>query len=265
MVVVRESGVLGGVSGAMWSRNNVLSLISKRGGAMNRELRHWVGGIAICMSLSACAAPASTVQPSAAANTDSTSLATSTEPLVPFGFQLGKTTLEMAAQQWKNAGAKITGQGYAAIGAGSGMDDSAKLSAKKIILIDVADTPFEVTRTARFTFYDGVLYSVQTVLHESSIWRKQPANQLDGKAVDELEATLRQKYGPPTYAGRDMFAGKTPNMLVWEFGPNHLVLYKGGLRESFLGFTNQPLRIEAERYAKSECAKYVACSGYKKK
>lgn len=232
---------------------------------MNKELRNRVGCIAICISLSACAGPASTVQAFPAVHTDSASLANAAEPVVPFGFQLGKTTLELAAQQWKKVGAKITGQGYAAIGAGSGVDGWAKLSAKKIILIDVAETPFEVTRTARFTFYDGVLYSIQTKLHESPAWRKQPANQLDKKAIDALEADLRHKYGPPTQAARDMFAGKTPNVLVWAFGPNHLVLYKGGLNASFLGFTNQPLRIQAERYAKSECAKYVACSGYKKK
>ncbi len=265
MAVVREYDVLNAVSGAPRSRSKILTSTSSRGEAMNRGLRNWVGGIAVCISLSACAAPTSAVQPSAATKTDNDSLTTSTEPIVPFGFQLGTTTLDMAAQQWKNVNAKITGQGYAAIGAGSGVDESAKLSAKKIILIDVADTPFEVTRTARFEFYDGVLYSIQTVLHESLVWRKQPANQLDGKAVDALEATLRQKYGPPTHVGRDMFAGKTPNMLSWEFGPNHLVLYKGGLRESFLGFTNQPLRVQAEHYVKAECAKYVACSGYKKK
>ena len=64
-------------------------------------------------------------------------------PIVPFQFSLGTTSVEEAEARWKESNATIAAHGNAALGLWSGLDNKAKLSDPRVVLIDIADLEWE--------------------------------------------------------------------------------------------------------------------------
>ena len=83
---------------------------------------------------------------------DGGSTAQSVAPKVDFVYRLGRTTLEEARAYWAQNGMKIVGAGHLALGGGSGMDGAARVSAEKVLLVDVSGIDFEGISNARFGF-----------------------------------------------------------------------------------------------------------------
>ena len=57
-----------------------------------------------------------------------------------FVYRLGHTTLDEARAYWSQNGMKIVGAGHLAVGGGSAMDRAGKVSAEKVLLVDVFTT-----------------------------------------------------------------------------------------------------------------------------
>jgi hypothetical protein len=180
-------------------------------------------------------------------------------PPVPYGFTLGKTTLAEAEAKWQAESSNILGRGTAAIGAGSGADGAARHSAEKIHLVDLASVELEGVRPARFAFFDGVLFSVQSVLNSYiDLKRAKNALALTEQEIDDFEKQVRQRYGSPSKACRDDSAGKKPDVLVWKYGDDTLTVITRGLRRQIL-YTNTALAKQAADYSKKSCRSVPGC------
>ncbi len=173
---------------------------------------------------------------------------------VPFEFRLGTTTLSDAEVRWQQAGVRQAGRGHLALGTGSGRDGGGSVAAENILLVDIEGVDFEGARTTRFGFYDGVLYLVQARLR--SMLRDDASNptQLDETGMKKLEQSLRAKYGPPTSILKDMYAGKTPNVYLWKFASDELVLTTNPM-SSTLVLVHRPSKKKADLYTKELCAR----------
>jgi hypothetical protein len=169
-------------------------------------------------------------------------------PKVPFGFVLGQTTLEDARGAWNASDSKILAQGYAAFGAGSGVDFLGNSRNDKQYMVDIANADFEGTYNTRFSFFDHVLYSL--TIKFTSLLQKEPPQ--DKKyAIEDvkfIETALRAEYGPPSHSERDLMAGKSPNILAWDFSSNRLLLYYG--IDAQLSYFNINLAKAADQYRK---------------
>lgn len=209
-----------------------------------------------------------TLAPSAAlsqtAGKDAKTPDASTKPLravppVPCGFTLGKTTLAEAEARWAALGAKEARRGQVAIGPGSGLDETAKLSSDRLLLVDVEQVDFEGKRAARFIFFDGVLFTAQTELQNLLKPAYDTFPRLSDKEVQTLEAQLRNKYGPPSETHQHHTTGK-PNILIWRSGDNVLVLTRMVLGTgSALSYSNSPLLKKANQHKQDVCRKVPAC------
>lgn len=200
--------------------------------------------VLICLTLTALAMPS-------ASNAQAESAAATQRALpVPFGFALGKVTLQEAEAKWEAEGAVIIARGYAAIGAGSGIDGVSEAAAERIVLVDVEEVELEGKRPARFVFFDGVLYSIQTVLRP--FFKKGGTNSqyLSVQEVLDLEKQIRQRYGAPNRELRGLGSGKKPNVLIWTFGRNTLTLTIETLGGSMLVYSNTLLAQKADAYKK---------------
>jgi len=197
--------------------------------------------ISIYLAVLALVMPAMSNAQAASASTPQRALT------APFGLTLGKASLPEAEAKWAEEGAVVTNRGYAAIGAGSGINGLAKSSAEKILLVDIDAVDFEGKRPARFVFFDGVLFSVQTVL-KPLLNKGTNVQNLSEQEVSDLETQIRQRYGAPNHELRDMTAGKKPNVLIWDFGQNTLTLTIGTLAGSTLSYTNTALAKKANDY-----------------
>ena len=183
-------------------------------------------------------------------------------PLVPYGFVLGKTTLAEAEATWEAEKSTIVLRGHAAMGAGSGRDRVADLSADKIYLVDFQSVEFEGIRPARFVFFDGVLFSVQSVL-SSILDTKKATNavELSDEELRGFEKTVRQQYGPPNHAYRDFSAGKQPNILVWDYGNDTFTLAINAFPRSQITYSNTAHTKKAETYKNKLCRSIKSCGG----
>jgi hypothetical protein len=95
--------------------------------------------------------------------------AQSAAPNAGFVYRLGHTTLDEARAYWSQNGMKIVGAGHLALGGGSGMDGAGRVSAEKVLLVDVSGVDFEGISNARFGFYDNTLYRIQATLTPISL------------------------------------------------------------------------------------------------
>jgi hypothetical protein len=170
--------------------------------------------------------------------------------------QVGKTKLKDAMAFWHEQGAKTIQAGYLAVGAGSGIDRASQYSVEQVVLVDESGTDFEGLTLARYCFVDEVLFSIQgnlsSVFHEN----KTGSNQLSKVDVDDLEKRLMAKYGQPNRSGKDLLAGKKPNILIWDIEGNELVLHTSGLQNS-LTLANKELSRKAADYKRAECKKHA--------
>lgn len=166
----------------------------------------------------------------------------------PFGLVVGQSTLDDAVARWTEAGAVVTGKGYAAIGAGSGIDGFSGQAAERVLLIDIESTDLEGPRPARFSFFDGVLYAIHVVLKPVVSGNRSNAQQLTEPELLAFEQRLRDKYGRPDQSLRDMVAGKKPNVFIWNIGNNALMFTTLTLQGHTVSFNNPALLKKANAY-----------------
>ena len=181
------------------------------------------------------------------------------EPPAPFGLVVGRSTLEEAEAAWKEANARILSRGYGSIGPGL-MDGDSKMWTDRIVLVDVADVPFEGTRPVRFAFVEGRLYVLQTFLRAMT---KVPGTNAQTLTDDEVRA-LRQdivaRRGPPTRAQRDLFAGKAPNLFEWQLGSQVLSIHQG--LGTVLAFVDPALLKRAKQVEDDACRQDPQCARF---
>jgi hypothetical protein len=168
---------------------------------------------------------------------------------------VGKTTLENAEAAWHEGSARLRQKGHLAIGFGSGADALGTIGLEQVLLVDVEGVDFEGFKAARYGFVDGVLYSVQVSLGLDLSKQKSVASQELSKAeLDALEARLRNEHGKPTREGRDLLAGKRPNILVWRVGQEELTLARS--IHTFLRLENPALVKKVLEYRKAACRQH---------
>ena len=174
-------------------------------------------------------------------------------PLRP--LMVGKTTLDEAAAAWHEAGAHPRQSGNLAIGSGSGADALGRIALEQVLLVDVEGVDFEGFQAARYGFVDGVLYSVQVTLGLDVSKKKSVTSMsLSSAELDALEARLRKEYGKPAREGRDLFAGKRPNILLWRVGQEELILSRS--LQSFLRLESPSLSKKVVEYRKAACRQH---------
>lgn len=174
---------------------------------------------------------------------------------LPDAVSVGRTTYDQATSIWSSAGAAIVQSGKLAVGAGSGVDGSARYSVEQVTLTDVSGIDFEGLKLARYGFVDGVLFSVQARLDTVFRENRAGSNELTAAELQGLEARLRAKYGNPRSA-RDLFAGTKPNVLIWDLRDNELILHMNPGVASSLVLRNKALTRKVEAYRQAECRKH---------
>jgi hypothetical protein len=169
-----------------------------------------------------------------------------------FEYQLGRTTLDEARAYWSQNGIKVLSSGHMALGTGSGVDGLGKVSAEKVLLVDVAGVDFEGVSTARLGFYDNKLYRIQASL--ASILNRVNAANYSDEQIKDLGARLRKKYGPPSERRRTLYAGKTAgdDVLIWKLPDGKLTLTANAMNASLI-LSNDKIEAEIRAYVKAYC------------
>src|SRR5579863_451657 len=95
--------------------------------------------------------------------------ASAASPQLPYGLQLGHSTVEQAEASWSAAGAHEAQRGNAAAAGARAVDGMGTLPNPHILLIDVPATGFEgfSDRVTRFQFFDGTLFAVTVRLNRT--------------------------------------------------------------------------------------------------
>jgi hypothetical protein len=170
-----------------------------------------------------------------------------------FAYQLGRTTLDAAREYWSHNGMNILRAGHMALGTGSGVDGLGKVSAERVVLVDVSGVDFEGLSTARFGFYENKLYRIQASL------ALLPLNGAGATAYTEdqlkaLGATLRKKYGAPSEEHRTLFADKHSgnDVLIWKLPEGELTLTENVLNGGLI-LSNKEMEAEVRLYVKEYC------------
>jgi hypothetical protein len=169
-----------------------------------------------------------------------------------FAYQLGQTTLDEARAYWSQGGVKVLRSGHMALGTGSGADGVGKVSAEKVLLVDVSGVDFEGLSTARFGFFDNRLYRIQASL-ASPLNRATSAN-LSDEEIKALGVKLRKKYGAPSEQIRTLYADKKsgPDVLVWKLPDGKLTLTANALNGSLI-LSNEKVEADIKAYVKAYC------------
>jgi hypothetical protein len=190
----------------------------------------------------------------AAQSTASTSdgAAPAAAPHPGFAYQLGQTTLEAARAYWSQNGMKIVGAGHMALGSGRGIDGLGKLSADKVLLVDVAGVDFEGLPTARFGFYEDRLYRIQASLTQLLSNGASAENYTD-EQVQALGDRLRAKYGAPSAEHRTLLADASGNdVLIWRLPEGTLTLTTNPLNRSLI-LSSAKMEADIKAYVKAYC------------
>ena len=174
------------------------------------------------------------------------------QPIAPFNYQLGETTLDAARATWSRNGVKILRAGHMALGSGSGVEGKGKVAAEKVLLVDVAGVDFEGLTTARFGFFDNKLYRIQASL-ASALNSAMSAN-LSEDQLKTLTAKLRAKYGKPSQELRTLMADKAsgPDVLVWKLPDGKLTLSTNPINASLI-LSNEKMETDIKTYVKAYC------------
>ena len=185
---------------------------------------------------------------------DAPAAAPASAPRPAFAYQLGQTTLDEARAYWSQSGVKVLRSGHMALGTGSGIDGVGKVSAEKVLLVDVSGVDFEGVPTARFGFFDNKLYRIQASL-ASPLNRDSSANYTD-QQTNALGVTLRKKYGAPSEEHRTLYAEKKPgnDVLVWKLPDGKLTLTANALNRSLI-LSNEKMEADIKAYVKAYCKK----------
>jgi hypothetical protein len=184
---------------------------------------------------------------------DSGSTAQSASPKVDFAYRLGHTTLDEARAHWSQNGMKVVGAGHMALGGGSGMDRVGKVSAEKVLLVDVSGVDFEGISNARFGFYDNMLYRIQATLTPILLKGSTTRSYTD-EEMKALGIALRKKYGTPSREQRTMFADKKSgnDVLIWNLPTGKLTLTAIAINGSLI-LSDEKMEADVRGYIKSYC------------
>lgn len=160
----------------------------------------------------------------------------------PFNLVLGKATLSEAQATWKKEGASVTGQGYGDAKPSYVDNDPDGVGNERVLIIDVKNLPLERLQSARFGFFDNVLYLVKYQFQ-------------DGADFDKIYLQVSAKYGPPQRRG-----GFGDEFFEWRFGNVLLSLKKEFIGQHTMTFLHEPLlrnvkASHAEVYARHIKAK----------
>jgi hypothetical protein len=178
--------------------------------------------------------------------------APATVPRAAFAYQLGQTTLDAARDYWSRNGVKVLRSGHMALGTGSGIDGLGKVSAEKVLLVDVSGVDFEGLSTARFGFFENKLYRIQASL-ASPLNRASSANLTD-EQIKALGVKLRKKYGATSEEHRSLYASKTSgnDVLVWKLPDGKLTLTANPLGGALI-LSNEKMEADIKAYVKAYC------------
>jgi hypothetical protein len=184
---------------------------------------------------------------------DGSSTAQSAAPNVDFVYRLGHTTLDEARAYWSQKGMKVLGAGHLALGGGSGMDGAGRVSAQKVLLVDVSGVDFEGISNARFGFYDNTLYRIQAMLTPISLKGSSVKSYTD-EEIKELGIALRKKYGAPSREQRTMLADKKSgnDVLIWNLPTGKLTLTAIAINGSLI-LSDEKMEADVKTYIKDYC------------
>ena len=177
----------------------------------------------------------------------------SAAPNASFVYRLGHTTLDEARTYWSQNGVKIVGAGHLALGGGSGMDGAGRVSAEKVMLVDVSGVDFEGISDARFGFYDNTLYRIQATLTPISLKGSSTTRYTD-EQMKALGTALRKKYGAPSREQRTLFADKKSgnDVLIWNLPGGKLTLMAIAINGSLI-LSNEKMEADVKTYVKDYC------------
>lgn len=211
---------------------------------------HWT--FAILLLAGASAPGQAQDAPQKPAQAGAQPLQASTAPGPAFNYQLGETTLDAARIYWSQNGMKILRAGHMALGTGSGVEGQGKVTAEKVLLVDVAGVDFEGLTTARFGFFDNRLYRIQASL--ASVLNSAMSANLSEDQLKALAARLRAKYGKPGQELRTLMADKAsgPDVLVWTLPDGKLTLNANVINGSLI-LSNQKMETDIKTYVKAYC------------
>jgi len=202
--------------------------------------------LALCMSLATIAHAQEDV-----ATTNQTGQAVKALVYVP-----GKTSFEEIYQYWQDSQAKILAQGYLAVGNPSVRDNGRRAYDKSVELFDVDGVDFEGLTKARFMFYKGKLYGIQTRLRTGLRVQNPEDLNMSDEEQDALEKILIKKYGKPHSSQRTFFApGKKPDVLTWNLKENRLIFSTTFLSAALI-LKNTAFEKEIERNRKNVCKEF---------
>jgi hypothetical protein len=232
-------------------------------GTISLRPRMAASALTLIMALFGVAMAQTAPETSSAPSAGAPSQTLPADSLIPFGFVFGRTTTDEALATWAAANVLVTGRGHAGVGAGSGVDGQSTLPVDRILLVDVREVPFFGSRPARFAFLDDRLYSIQTILSRTILpnHRGDNSQNLSPEALKALQADLRKRFGAPTQTGRDLMAGKEPDIMEWKPGPRTLVLTTGALPGATLTLFDPVLAKKAKQARDEVCNQNVACAG----
>jgi hypothetical protein len=179
--------------------------------------------------------------------------AQSAAPNAGFVYRLGHTTLDEARAYWSQNGMKIVGAGHLALGGGSGMDGAGRVSAEKVLLVDVSGVDFEGISNARFGFYDNTLYRIQATLTPVSLKGSSTTRYTD-EQMKTLGTALRKKYGAPSREQRTLFADKKSgnDVLIWNLPAGKLTLTAIAINGSLI-LSNEKMEADVKTYIRDYC------------
>jgi hypothetical protein len=188
---------------------------------------------------------------------DSVSTSIDSQSVAPMLLVPAKTTLAEAIQFWQERGMLILGRGHLALGSGSGVDNASEAFDKDVDLIDVDGVDFEGISLARFLFFKGSLYGIQSKL-TSPLFKDKQVQRLNfnSEKLDELRKNLLKKYGKPQETSRTFMAtGKKPDVFVWHLNGNRLVFSFGEAGASLV-LMNQKIANAVEAHRKEVCKSF---------
>lgn len=102
----------------------------------------------------------------------------------PFDLVLGKSSLDDSKATWNKNNAEVTGQGYGEAKPSYIDNDPDGVANERVQLFDVSGLPLDRLQTARFGFFDNVLYLIKYQFQE-------------GADFDKIKSEVIMKYGPP--------------------------------------------------------------------
>jgi hypothetical protein len=169
-----------------------------------------------------------------------------------FNYQLGETTFDAARAYWSQNGMKLLRAGHMALGSGSGVEGKGKVSAERVLLVDVSGVDFEGLSTARFGFFDNKLYRIQASL--ASVLNTAMSANLSDDQLKALAAKIRAKYGKPTQEIRTLMADNAsgPDVLVWKLPDGKLTLNTNAINGSLI-LSNEKMEADIKTYVKAYC------------